>query len=80
MLRHYKRHAVLQKVEYSMSESGRFRFEKKCENGRIYVRAVYGRRMERVSAMKILCHLTIFSSFEFNIISELNTYVCTYYF
>lgn len=49
LMKYYKPDMVLHHIQHSVSSTGRNRFEKKEENGRLHVRAVYGRRMERVS-------------------------------
>ena len=57
LLKWYKPHDILQEAA-SLTEAGHRRFEWKDENGFIYIRALYGRRMERVSKTSNL-HITV---------------------
>ncbi len=49
MMKFYSARQVLEEVEKSTSVRGTKRFERKFVDGSIYVRAVYSRRIERVS-------------------------------
>lgn len=53
LMRHHNPHEVLKEVEESTTSAGSKRFEKKYENSTVYVRALYGRRMERVSHIHV---------------------------
>ena len=52
LLKRYNAYKVLQEVMSSKTSRGFERYQKKHEGNTIYVRAVYGRRMERVSSLK----------------------------
>ena len=49
MMKRYEPYHVLKNIKSSMNQRGVSRFEHKQDGGIFYVRALYGRRMERVT-------------------------------